>query len=193
MSRWIAKTVVFAASLVLVLIRAPHGNRSRTVKVASSSRGKLELCLLTMAWIGFFIPLIWIVTPLFSFANYMLRPEPFAAGVVIYVIGLWLFHRSHVDLGTNWSITLEIREGHRLVTRGVYRRIRHPMYTALLLYSLGQTLVVPNWFVGPSNLVTFVILLACRLSAEERMMISHFDEEYSHYRSRTKRLIPGIW
>jgi protein-S-isoprenylcysteine O-methyltransferase Ste14 len=47
------------------------------------------------------------------------------------VIGLWLFYRSHADLGTNWSITLEIREQHRLITQGVYRRIRHPMYSAL--------------------------------------------------------------
>ncbi|NOT29051.1 MAG: isoprenylcysteine carboxylmethyltransferase family protein [Planctomycetes bacterium] len=57
--------------------------------------------------------------------------------------------RSHADLGTNWSITLEVREQHTLVTRGVYARVRHPMYTALLLYALGQWLVVPNWLVAP--------------------------------------------
>ena len=82
------------------------------------------------------------------------------------VIGLWLFYRSHADLGTNWSITLEIREQHRLITQGVYRRIRHPMYSALALYSIGQALVIPNWVAGPSNLIAFAILLALRVHAE---------------------------
>jgi len=109
------------------------------------------------------------------------------------VIGLWLFYRSHADLGTNWSITLEVREQHRLVTQGVYRHIRHPMYLALALYSLGQALVIPNWVAGPSNLVAFAILLALRVHAEERMMFREFGDEYASYSARTKRLIPGIW
>jgi protein-S-isoprenylcysteine O-methyltransferase Ste14 len=67
-------------------------------------------------------------------------------------VGLWLFAKSHADLGTNWSLTLEVREKHQLVTHGIYRALRHPMYSALLLYSLGQALVVPNWIVGPPTL-----------------------------------------
>jgi protein-S-isoprenylcysteine O-methyltransferase Ste14 len=53
------------------------------------------------------------------------------------VIGLSLFYRSHADLGTNWSNTLEVREKHRPITQGVFRRIRHPMYLAVALYSIG--------------------------------------------------------
>jgi protein-S-isoprenylcysteine O-methyltransferase Ste14 len=75
---------------------------------------------------------------------------PFAVGILVLVVGLWIFHRSHADLGTNWSITLAVREQHRLVTEGVYRRVRHPMYLALFLYSLGQALALPNWIAGPS-------------------------------------------
>jgi len=109
------------------------------------------------------------------------------------VIGLWLFYRSHADLGTNWSITLELREQHRLITQGVYRRIRHPMYLALALYSIGQALVIPNWVAGPSNLIAFAILCALRVRAEERMMVEEFGDEYAAYSARTKRLIPGVW
>jgi protein-S-isoprenylcysteine O-methyltransferase Ste14 len=109
------------------------------------------------------------------------------------VIGLWLFYRSHADLGTNWSITLEVREEHRLITEGVYRVVRHPMYSALVLYSVGQALVIPNWVAGPSNLLAFAVLLALRIRAEERMMDERFGDEYAAYSARTKRLIPGVW
>jgi protein-S-isoprenylcysteine O-methyltransferase Ste14 len=109
------------------------------------------------------------------------------------VVGLWLFYRSHADLGTNWSITLEVREQHRLITQGVYRRIRHPMYSALVLYSVGQALVIPNWVAGPSNVVAFAILVSLRVHAEEQMMSEAFGDEYAAYAARTKRLVPGVW
>ena len=193
MNPWIAKAVILAASIVMVAIRAPHGGRSRGVKVVKDRKGRLEVILLTMAWLGFFVPLIWLVSPLFSFADYPLRPVPLAAGIVCFVVGLWLFHRSHADLGTNWSVTLQVRENHSLITQGVYRRIRHPMYAALFLYSIGQLLVLLNWIAGPSYLLTFGILYALRVRAEERMMLEEFGADYAAFMARTKRLVPGVW
>lgn len=193
MNPWIAKGLVLAGTLAIIGIRAPHGRRSRMVKVATSNKTPLETGLLVLAWAGFLVPLIWIASPAFSFAGYSLGTGPLVAGVLCLVAGLWLFYRSHADLGTNWSITLEIREQHRLITQGVYRRIRHPMYLALALYSIGQALVIPNWVAGPSNLVAFAILLALRLRAEERMMVQAFGDEYAAYSARTKCLIPGLW
>src|SRR5260370_24932325 len=145
MNPWIAKALVLAATVVMLAIRAPHGHRSRIVRVATSYKAQLETGLLVLAWVGFFVPLIWVASPAFSFAEYTLGAGPLVAGVACLVIGLWLFYRSHADLGTNWSITLEGREQHRLITEGVYRRIRHPRYVALLLYSLGPSLVITTW------------------------------------------------
>ena len=193
MNPWIAKTLILAASVAMIVIRAPHGRRSRGVKVARSCKGPREVALLTLAWMGFLVPLIWVVFPVFSFAEFSLRPRPFAAGFLCLVAGLWWFHRSHSDLGTYWSVTLELRENHRLITEGVYRHVRHPMYAALFLYSIGQALVVPNWVVGPSYFVTFGILFALRIGAEERMMLETFGDEYAAYMARTKLLVPGIW
>jgi len=192
MNPWIAKAVILAASVVMVVIRAPHGQRSRTVKVVTDNKGTLELVLLALAWAGFFVPLIWVASPAFSFADYPLHAAPLAAGVLCLVAALWLFYRSHADLGTNWSITLQVREQHRLITRGVYRRVRHPMYLALFVYSVGQALALPNWIAGPSYLVTFGILYAFRVGAEERMMLAQFGDEYVAYMARTKRLVPGL-
>ena len=124
---WFGKAIILASSIAMVIIRAPHGQRSRGVKVVRSGRGALEIVLLTLAWLAFFVPLVWVAAPVFAFADYPLRPVPLSAGVVCLTVGLWLFARSHADLGTNWSVTLEVREQHQLVTRGIYRVLRHPM------------------------------------------------------------------
>jgi protein-S-isoprenylcysteine O-methyltransferase Ste14 len=192
-SPWFGKAIILASSIVMVIIRAPHGQRSRGVKVVRSDRGVLETVLLTLAGLAFFVPLVWVVSPVFALADYPLHPVSLLAGVACLVVGLWLFARSHADLGTNWSITLEVREQHRLVTQGIYRTLRHPMYSALLLYSLGQALVVPNWIAGPSYLVAMALLFAFRLGPEERMMLEQFGNDYEAYRGRTKRLVPGVW
>jgi protein-S-isoprenylcysteine O-methyltransferase Ste14 len=193
MNPWIAKAVIVVGTVVMIVIRAPHGRRSRRVKVARSHKTRLETLLLVLAWVGFFVPLTWVVSPAFSFAEYPLRSGPLAAGVTCLAIGLWLFFRSHADLGTNWSLTLELRQEHRLITQGVYRTIRHPMYSALALYSIGQALVIPNWVAGFSNVVAFAVLVALRLGAEEKMMAEEFGHEYAAYSARTKRFVPGVW
>jgi protein-S-isoprenylcysteine O-methyltransferase Ste14 len=193
MNPWFAKAVILLASIVMVVIRAPHGQRSRTVPVVRSRQGPLEVVLLTIAWVAFFIPLIWIVTPVFAFADYPLDPIPLVTGTLLLALGLWLFHRSHADVGTNWSITLAVRENHQLVTHGLYRWVRHPMYLALLVYSLGQALALPNWLAGPSYGVAMVLLIALRLGPEERMMLEAFGKDYEAYKATTRRLVPGIW
>ncbi len=193
MNPWFAKAVIILASIVLVAIRAPHGQRSLKIAVVKSRKGAREIVLLTIAWLAFFLPLIWIVAPVFASTDYPLRPVPLVAGTLCFAWGLWLFHRSHVDLGTNWSITLEVREGQRLVTEGLYRRVRHPMYLALFLYSAGQALVLPNYIAGPSYGVAMLLLFAFRVGPEEQMMLEEFGTDYEAYMQRTKRLVPGIW
>jgi protein-S-isoprenylcysteine O-methyltransferase Ste14 len=190
---WYAKAAVIAGSVVMIAIRAPHGRRSRSVKVVESRKGRLETILLTFAWISFFLPLLWAFSPLLSFADYPLRPPLWAAGVAVMALGLWIFHRSHADLGRHWSISLEVREGHAVVTGGVYARIRHPMYLALLLYSAGQALFLPNRLAGPCYLAVMALIVGCRLGPEERMMRDRFGAEWDAYAARTRRLVPGLF
>ena len=193
MNPWFAKAVILAANVVMVVIRAPHGQRSRGIKIVKDRKGRREVILLTLAMAGFFVPVIWVASPVFSFAEYPLRIGPLIAGVSCFSVGLWLFYRSHADLGANWSVTLQVREQHRLVMQGVYRRVRHPMYAALFLYSIGQAFVIPNWVAGPSYLLAFGALFALRVRVEERLMLEQFGDDYADYTARTKRLIPGLW
>lgn len=193
MNPWFARAAVLLAAIGLIVIRAPHGQRSRAMVTKASGKSAVERALLVLAMLSFFLPLLWAILGVPAAADYPLRPVPYGMGVAAIVVGLWLFARSHADLGTNWSITLEVREGHRLVTHGVYRAIRHPMYTALLLYSVGFVLVLPNWVAGPSYLVSMLLLVAFRLGPEERLMRAEFGPAYDEYARRTKRLIPGVW
>src|SRR5262245_21474875 len=64
LSPWFARAVILLASIVMIVIRAPHGQRSRSVPVAKSGKGPLETVLLTIAWATFFLTLLWVVTPL---------------------------------------------------------------------------------------------------------------------------------
>lgn len=193
MEPWIQKAVFVAGSIALVAIRAPHGQRSRSVKTAQSFRGVLEAVLLTLAMVAFFLPFAWVFSTVLAIAEYPFAMWRFVAGCACLILGLWWFHRSHVDLGRNWSITLELREGHALVTTGTYARVRHPMYAALLLYSLGNALVVSNWIAGPAYPVAMTLLFAFRCVREEEMMRARFGAQYDAYRARSKRLIPFVW
>jgi protein-S-isoprenylcysteine O-methyltransferase Ste14 len=194
MNPWFGKALVLVGIIGTVVIRAPHGRRSSKVRVLESRRNRSEVTLLALMWIAMMIlPLVSIVTPVLSFADYPLHVVPLFLGIVCLVFGLWLFYRAHLDLGTNWSLSLELREGHKLVTDGVYEHIRHPMYTAILLNAAAQALLLPNWFAGPSCLVAFLLMLTFRLGPEEQMMRDRFGDDYVAYMGRTKRLIAGVW
>jgi len=194
MNPWFGEALFLVGIASTIIIRAPHGGRSSKVAVVESRRGPLEIALLALMWItGVILPLVAIFTPFLSFADYPLHPGAFAMGTVVLSLGIWLFYRSHADLGRNWSISLEIREDHQLVRSGVYRHIRHPMYTAIFLTALAQALLLSNWLAGPSCFLAFLVMFALRIGREETMMLNKFGEAYGDYMNRTKRLIPHLW
>lgn len=188
-------TIFFFAALVAsILIRAPHATRSAKVKVAESRRGTLEVLLLVLLGLAvLLLPILHALTPLLAFADHPLPWWSFAVGTGLVLCWLWLFHRSHVDLDTNWSVTLELREGHRLITGGVYSKIRHPMYTSLFCHAGAQAFLLANWIAGPAMLVAFTLMFLARLGPEERMLRARFGAQYDDYARRTKRLVPFLW
>jgi protein-S-isoprenylcysteine O-methyltransferase Ste14 len=138
------------------------------------------------------LPLLYLFTPLLAFADYRLPPFVLWSGAVVMVASLWLFWRSHADLGQNWSVSLEIREGHQLVTHGVYRYIRHPMYSSIWLWGIAQGLLLQNWLAGWAVVPVFAVMYVLRTPREERMMCEMFGEQYREYMRRTGRLLPRL-
>ena len=144
----------------------------------------------------FFIPALYVLTPWLDKANYRLptRAQGRAGGVgtVILAVAVWLFWRSHTDLGRNWSPSLQLREGHMLVTEGVYRYIRHPMYASMWLWGIAQALLLQNWVAGWASLVLFLPLYVLRVPREERMLLEYFGDAYRTYMNRTARVVPHL-
>ncbi len=187
------KEIVLLANIIFFILRGVIKWRVVGVPVAKRRIGAVEIVLMMVVTAGQVVPLIWLATQNFAFADYSAHPSALIVGAMLYVWGLWLLHRTNGDLGRQWSPSLELKDDHRLVTEGIYRRIRHPMYLSLLIFAGGQMLALPNYVAGPAALVAMLVLIAFRLRAEERMMIEEFGDEYKAYRKRTNRLIPGLW
>jgi protein-S-isoprenylcysteine O-methyltransferase Ste14 len=104
-----------------------------------------------------------------------------------------MFRLTHKALGKMWSISLQLKQDHKLITTGVYRWLRHPMYTAFWLMAVAQALLLPNWVAGLSGIVGFGTLFFLRIGPEEAMMEQAFGDEYRAYKARTKRVIPLVY
>ncbi len=190
----------FAAGCVIRgICTAPvaRGRRRESGKIVGGRRVWAEWLLLMLVSVGMFVlPLVYLLTSWLDFADYRL---PEGVSVVIGVVGtavfgfaLWLLWRSHADLGRHWSVKLEIQQRHSLVTEGVYRHIRHPMYAAHWLWAIAQALLLHNWIAGPAFLVAFLPMYLRRVPHEEQMLLDNFGEEYRRYVSRTGRVIPRV-
>jgi protein-S-isoprenylcysteine O-methyltransferase Ste14 len=193
MTQTAAALIWFAGLIGWYIIRYPFARRAKKVRVSKSFYDWRESLVLAFASTGLFvIPALYAVT---GFPASLDRPFVAAIawlGLVPLCASLWLFRRSHADLGRNWSISLEVREDHALVQTGVYRLIRHPMYSSFLLLGLAQMMLLPNWLAGVSGLIGAAAFLLFRMRREEHMMIQIIGDEYRAYMAKTKRLIPWM-
>ena len=149
--------------------------------------------LLASLWgVAILLPLLYMFTRWLSFADFDLPVWGGWIGVATFAVALWLLWRSHADLGRNWRVTTEIREGHKLVTSGIFRYIRHPMYSAHFLWGIAQALLIHNWIAGLASLIIFLPMYLLRVRREEQMMLEKFREEYRLYMRQTGRIIPRL-
>ena len=193
MTQTVSTIVWFAGLVAWCIVRQPFERRAKKVRVSKSLFDWRELGILSFALLGLLV--IPAVYALIGFPARLDRPFiPAVAwlGLVPLCAALWLFRRSHVDLGRNWSISLQIREKHVLVKTGVYRLIRHPMYTSFLLLGVAQMLLLSNWLADASGLLGAGVFFAFRVRREERLMLECFGDDYRVYMAHTKRFIPWI-
>jgi len=185
--------IYFLGIVVESVIRAPL-NRKRKAETMNvrrvTSQEKTILFLLLIAM--FIFPLIYAFSDWLSFADYTLPIWAGWLGVLILFGALFVFWRAHADLGLNWSPTLEIREKHELITKGIYGVIRHPMYASQWLWVIAQPLLLQNWVAGWLNLLVFVVFYAVRVKAEEQLMIEQFGDEYRAYMKKVGGVIPKL-
>lgn len=187
----IAKIIYVLMAVGWYIVRLPHARRARRTPVAHSSRDWRELLLLTVSLTGLgVLPFVYIATNALKFANYTFNAPAAYLGAILASVAIWLFYQTHKQLGRNWSVSLDLRDRHQLITDGVYRQIRHPMYSAFWLWALAQLSLLPNFIAGTSGVFGFGLLYLYRVGREERMMTDRFGKEYESYMARTGRLIP---
>jgi protein-S-isoprenylcysteine O-methyltransferase Ste14 len=196
MANDIDKIIYLAGLIVGSIIRGFYTRGYRHRKAIEEQRTLADTVLLVLTSTGLLLlPLVYVFTPWLGFADFNVgyaAAWTTIAGAIVFAAALWLLFRSHADLAKNWSPVLRIIEGHELVTSGIYRRIRHPMYAAHALWGVAQALLLKNWIAGPSMLVFFIPLYLLRVPLEERMMLERFGDEYMSYMRRTGRLIPRL-
>jgi protein-S-isoprenylcysteine O-methyltransferase Ste14 len=201
MTRTIAFIVFLVATVIWFIIRHPARRGAKKAAVKESGRSLREKLLMAISLTGLgLIPLAYVITTLarprlhfLAFAEYPFQPWAAWLGTLVFAFSLWLFRRTHKDLGRNWSVSLDIRETHKLITQGVYARVRHPMYSAFWLWAIAQALLLPNWIAGFSGIVGFGTLFFGRVFEEERMMERAFGDEYRDYMRKTWRILPGVF
>jgi protein-S-isoprenylcysteine O-methyltransferase Ste14 len=180
--------VIWTVFGVLWLLPAIFGKR--TLQRQTPSSRIVQLVMLVAAYVLFANQdLGW------DLLNRRLVPAGMRATAVGYgllaagmLFALW----ARVFLGRNWSSNVTLKQNHTLVRSGPYRFVRHPIYTGLLVALLGTAIAL-----GPLRCFLGVVLAAIawkfKSITEEAFMVQQFGDQYRHYQTEVKGLVPYIW
>ena len=120
-------------------------------------------------------------------SSIMITPFWWALSLIATMTALWIFTHNRVG---NFNVVPEIRENAKLIITGPYRYVRHPMYSALILFMVGILL----WHFNIINLLLLAIMIvavAMKAFKEEKLW-SNYHEDYLAYKETTKIIIPFI-
>jgi protein-S-isoprenylcysteine O-methyltransferase Ste14 len=112
--------------------------------------------------------------------------------VILLIAGLIIAIAARRTLARNWSGAVALKEDHELITTGLYKYVRHPIYTGMLLMILGTALSVATLGACIGFFIILVGILL-KLRQEEALLTKHFAQSYLSYKKCTRTLIPFIW
>jgi protein-S-isoprenylcysteine O-methyltransferase Ste14 len=113
-------------------------------------------------------------------------------GVSIFIVGLLIRVVALMNLKLNYSSFLRIREDHQLITHGIYKYVRHPVYLGTFLSALAIPIFatsLPGFLIA----LTAIPLFNYRIGNEEKMLIQEYGDEYLEYMKTTWRIFPYIF
>jgi len=170
-----------------IMIRPiPEKVKITIVEKMISLMGLLQPFLLILAY----LENINIVAPFIPIWN-----DPIVAyiGIIFLIIGGIIMIISRIQLGKYGTPVVHTGEEHRLVTKGLYKIVRHPMYFGAIFMMLGPYLAFRSIFVLIGMMILYIFLLKMRIQFEEETLIGTFGQEYKNYIRGTKKLIPFIY
>lgn len=122
---------------------------------------------------------------------YMPPAELLWIGLAAVVSGMAITFWARFALGGNWSGRIVLKAGHELIRRGPYARIRHPIYTGIMLAILGTAAVFGRW----SDLAGFGLIFAAftiKARSEETLLAPAFGAAFEEHTCRTGRFLPRL-
>jgi protein-S-isoprenylcysteine O-methyltransferase Ste14 len=114
-------------------------------------------------------------------------------GFVFIIYGLIIRWIAILQLGKSFTVDVAITSSSNLKTDGIYKRIRHPSYSGILLIVVGFSAIMSSLYSFLVLVVPVFIAINYRINIEEKVLINEFGESYRIYRSETKKLIPFIY
>jgi protein-S-isoprenylcysteine O-methyltransferase Ste14 len=139
------------------------------------------------------ILLILLLLRLRAFKSHVTTNNPWLQGIglAVFVLGLALAVWARVYLGRNWGMPMSQKADPELVTAGPYSKVRHPIYSGIILAMIGTTIAVSlYWLVAVIVIGAYFLYSAI---VEERSMASLFPDKYPEYKRSTKMLVPFIF
>ncbi len=124
--------------------------------------------------------------------NLSMFPALKIVGLALYIVGLTIMIVGQVTLRRNYSGTVVIRVDHQLITHGIYRFTRNPMYLGLIMVVTGLPVFAASMYGFLISLVLIPIILN-RIGLEEELLTEEFQDAYQKYKEITKKLIPFIY
>ncbi len=112
-------------------------------------------------------------------------------GVTVTFLGIAFAIWARWHLGENWSATVTLKQGHELIRTGPYRRIRHPIYTGMLLAFAGTALALGEYRALLSVCIVIVAFYA-KAKKEERYLTQEFGDKFRQHIRHTGMFFPKL-
>ena len=115
------------------------------------------------------------------------------AGYVVIAAGAIIRWRAILQLSIAFTVDVAVSEGQKLKTDGLYKKVRHPSYLGLLLILTGLSVAMSSPWSVAVVVIPMILTISYRINVEEKLLSDEFGEAYARYRSRSWRLLPGIY
>lgn len=190
--RILAASVLFTGAGISIYFRR-KADRNSGEKLSRNVDGTLMMLVIRIFGLVLWLsPIVYLINPLWMAWSKIGLPEWarwFGFGLGLVDVGLiyWLF----TSIGSGITPVSATRKEHKLVTHGIYRWVRHPLYGVGSLLYITFGLMSDNWFIILLAVLAF-IAMAIRTPKEEANLIEKFGDEYREYMKRTGRFLPKL-
>ncbi len=175
--------VLWIVTLVILFVIEAFTHRPREGKIS------YEYTILLIS-LSFFAVIIASLLEYLSYGreNLLISLAGFGICLISYTIRVV----SIKQLGSNFSEDIEIKKDHELITTGIYKYIRHPIYLATLLLLVGFPFIL-NAYYSVLLAIPGVVIIYWRLILEEKILRQRFGRDYKRYSKKTKKLVPAVF